>query len=305
MAEIKEPKTNADFRKPCRKIDAHMHLPGKGNPQGRSTPEERMVMNDILGIEHCMILPFAEKTIMDVKMPAGSIASTEEAREISRQYPEQFSWYCNLYPEQSQETYQKLKTYKDQGAIGLGEFISLIRLDDPAMEYLFACCQELELPFLFHMSATGKVAGVIDDLGLPLLEKALQKFPKLTFIGHSQPFWYEIAEHKEHVDIRERNLYPAGPVKEGRLSYLLRTYPNLYADLSADSGGNALMRDPDFAISFMTEFQDRLLFGTDTMSKEFIYPLGQWLDSLLHQNKISETVYRKICRENTEKLFHI
>ena len=31
-----------------------------------------------------------------------------------------------------------------------------------------------------------------DSLGLPGLEGALRKFPKLTFIGHSQPFWAEI-----------------------------------------------------------------------------------------------------------------
>ena len=43
----------------------------------------------------------------------------------------------------------------------------------------------------------------------------------------------------------------------------IRKYANLYADLSARSGFNALSRDPEFAYQFIEEFHDRLFFGTD------------------------------------------
>ncbi len=39
---------------------------------------------------------------------------------------------------------------------------------------------------------------------------------------------------------------------------LLRKYPNLYADLSALSGANAILRDPEYGVKFLDEFQDRL-----------------------------------------------
>ena len=52
-------------------------------------------------------------------------------------------------------------------------------------------------------------------------------------------------------------------VAGGRVVEMLRQYPNLYADLSAGSGLNALQRDPAFAIDFILEFQDRLLYARD------------------------------------------
>ena len=156
---------------------------------------------------------------------------------------------------------------------------------------LFSCCEDLGLPLLFHMSPNGINYGVIDEAGLPLLEKALMRHPKMAFIGHSQPFWFEISTYPDDLTPEERNIYPSGKVTPGRVPYLLDNYPNLYADLSADSGGNALMRDPEYAVEFLNRYQDRLLFGTDICNTDFIYPLGSYLDSLLHQLKISEEVY--------------
>ena len=91
--------------------------------------------------------------------------------------------------------------------------------------------------------------------------------------------------------------------EEGRAVELLRKYPNLHADLSAISGLNAILRDTDYGMRFLTEFQDRLYYGTDLLNTEFVFPLGQLLDFWLLSGKISETVYRKICRENAERSF--
>ncbi len=58
---------------------------------------------------------------------------------------------------------------------------------------------------------------------------------------------------------------------------MLRQYPNLYADLSAGSGLNALQRDPEFAKDFLLEFQDRLLYARDYFDnrhQEFLNSLG-------------------------------
>ena len=101
--------------------------------------------------------------------------------------------------------------------------------------------------------------GIIDELGLPRLEKMLKKHPKLKIFGHSQCFWSEIGENSEEL----RNTYPEGKVKNGRLPELLRKYENLYCDLSAGSGANALMRDREHAARFIEEFSDRLLYGCD------------------------------------------
>ena len=40
-------------------------------------------------------------------------------------------------------------------------------------------------------------------------------------------------------------------------------YPNLLADTSANSGNNALSRDPEFTAGFLERHRDKLLFGSD------------------------------------------
>ena len=43
----------------------------------------------------------------------------------------------------------------------------------------------------------------------------------------------------------------------------LSEFPNLYGDISANSGNNALSRDPEFARGFVARHQDKLIFGSD------------------------------------------
>jgi predicted TIM-barrel fold metal-dependent hydrolase len=44
---------------------------------------------------------------------------------------------------------------------------------------------------------------------------------------------------------------------------MLSDYPNLYGDLSANSGRSALARDTEFATAFLARHQDKLMFGSD------------------------------------------
>ena len=306
MGKVKQPTSGPGFVKPCKKYDVHTHLGFEGNEMGLFTVESRMEFDKMMGIEKCVILPAAAlppATMPGLEPSGPKMFTSEDACEIARKHPEHFIWFCNVYPTGTDETYEELKRYKEMGAAGVGEFATVLRFDDPKMEHLFKCCEELELPFLFHMSPNGINYGVIDEPGLPLLEQALVKFPKVKFIGHSQPFWFEISEYPSDLTPEERNVYPGGKVIPGRVPYLLEKYPNLYADLSADSGGNALLRDADYGIEFLIKFQDKLLFGSDICNTDFIYPLASYLDSLLHQFKISEEVYEKICKTNMEKVF--
>lgn len=101
-------------------------------------------------------------------------------------------------------------------------------------------------------------------------------------------------------------LWGKGPVKEGgRLVCLMRNYKNLYADLSANSGGCAIMRDEKFGLQFLEEFQDRLMFGTDMVNTDMVFPLGEWLDRQYQEGKLSVQAYRKICFENAKKIFQL
>jgi predicted TIM-barrel fold metal-dependent hydrolase len=92
----------------------------------------------------------------------------------------------------------------------------------------------------------------------------LKAYPKTTFIGHANSWWAHIS-----AEVNDKVGYPTGPVKPGGLTgSLLADYPNIYGDLSANSGRNALARDPDFAAAFLDRHKAKLLFGSDCPCKD-------------------------------------
>ena len=115
---------------------------------------------------------------------------------------------------------------------------------------------DCEMPVLFHVATRDHdTYGLIDDFGLPRFEEAVRKFPGITWLCHSQAWWSFISGD---VGEDEWGGYPEGPVVEGgRVVELMRRYPNVYGDLSAGSGFNAVSRDPAFGHWFMNEFQDQ------------------------------------------------
>src|SRR5208283_3040622 len=76
---------------------------------------------------------------------------------------------------------------------------------------------------------------------------------------HADAFWANIsAGYADDV------AYPTGPIKRGGLTdRLLSDYANLFGDLSANSGNNALSRDSDFTAEFLIRHRDKLIFGSD------------------------------------------
>jgi predicted TIM-barrel fold metal-dependent hydrolase len=135
---------------------------------------------------------------------------------------------------------------------------------------------------------------------LPQLEITLRRFPKLVILGHGPAFWAEISTLDTPAD---RVSYPRYPVRaEGVVPKLLRRYPNLLGDLSAGSGHNALARDPAYAVTFLNEFQDKLLFGTDICVEGQRSPMAVFLQKMKAEGKISDAVFEKIARGNAIKL---
>lgn len=230
--------------------------------------------------------------------------ATAQAREAAQRVPEHFSWFCSVYPDGTCRTWSQLKACQSQGAVGVGELGFMLPFDDEKMEHLLTCCGELGLPVLFHLSPMGNGPyGVIDGPGLPRLERVLAAHPDTILIAHSQAFWYELSAYDKTMPAAQLNGFPFGRVmEEGRAVELLRKYPNLYADLSANSGANAILRDPEYGVKFLEEFQDKLLFGTDQTDNGMVIPLGQMLDYYLFSGKLSSEAHRKICRNNAERL---
>jgi predicted TIM-barrel fold metal-dependent hydrolase len=77
--------------------------------------------------------------------------------------------------------------------------------------------------------------------------------------------------------------------------------------VSANSGFNAISRDRAFGVRFLTEFQDRILFGTDVCfgGPEGRMPHLAYLRSLLEEKLISRQVFTKITGENALRILKL
>lgn len=292
-------------------IDIHAHctedpLPPCYIPNKRPlpTPEDLIPHYDKRGVEKGVIL-----ALCNPENFVGGM-STEQILRTCATHPDRFIPSVAVDPRaMGNRTINNrfgdvFKYYRDKGCKVCGEVCANLHFLDPRMQNLFKGCEEAGLPLTFHIASNKDwLYGIIDEKGLPELEICLQRFPKLNFLGHSQSFWCEIGTYSTWD---ERTGAPRGPVTEGRIPQLMRKYPNLYGDLSAGSGNNAMARDLDYAGKFLTEFQDRLLFGIDICAPEgYISKQDETLKTLLRTGRITASVYRKVARENHIRLLGI
>ena len=163
------------------------------------------------------------------------------------------------------------------------------------------------MPVVFHTAhaLTGPY-GLVDDPGLPRIERLLNACPDTIFCAHGPSFWAEMGANPNPAELGG---YPKGPITApGRVAALLAKYPNLYGDLSAGSGYNALTRTPEYGIRFLERFQERLLFATDILNYEMegakVPILGLFRD-LLWRGLISEKAHQRITRENAQRLLRL
>jgi uncharacterized protein len=243
-------------------IDVHGHI-------GRVLPDRREFVDainlvakmDAWGIDKTCILALSEH-------PEGAYleADTEDILAACARFPDRLIPFCLIDPRYGNHPEMDftplLEEYVTRGARGLGELLPKMEFDDPRCLNLYRQAARLSLPVLFDMQDGVNGYGLRDSAGLPRLEHALQTCPETVFVGHGPTFWAEISAE---VPADQRVSYPKGPVvRGGAVPRLMRAYPNLWADTSAGSGHNALSRDPSFGLEFMDEFQDRLMFGTDS-----------------------------------------
>jgi len=273
-------------------IDAHMHVGRLYATEAKAlTPRFLLDFMDRSGIERAVLLP------IESPEECHYYVTTREVLAVCRRHGGRFIPFCNVDPrigdgDNTATLRARLAEHKRAGCKGYGEAMTGLAIDDARLQRVYGICGEFELPVLFHMDGERN----LDAPGLPGLERMLQAFPRTVFIGHAQHFWAEISGDASAAQF---GTYPAGPIAPGgAVARLLADYPNLYADISAGSGLNALTRDPAFALRFLERFQDRLLFGTDICRR--VREIGNvaWLRGAAARGEISPQTFRKIARDN-------
>ena len=288
-------------------IDIHAHAYREGCPpipgaKPFASPEEVLRRYDEIGIEKGVLLPLIGP---EVYLPQ----SNEDILDMCADSGGRFIPFCNIDPRGMTNSPDAplgdwLRHYRDRGCRGIGEVMPNLPFEDLRCQNLFKHAEDIGLPLTFDISTRiGGDYGLYDDPGLPQLERTLRRFPGLKILGHGPAFWAEIGPLKQPAD---RAGYPSYSFEhEGVVPRLFRRCPNLLGDLSAGSGFNALARNPDYAVQFLNEFQDRLLFGTDICSVEADLPLPGFLIDLLEQGRLTQEVFNKIARDNAVHLLEL
>lgn len=219
-------------------VDCHHHL--------RRTSEANIAHLDGCGVSNANILAREN--------------SAEQIEAIRTAYPGRvLGWFASADITKPEAESQLTKAIKS-GAIGFGEIKFHVEAAGPELRRMYALAAELNVPILIHFQEVPHTPteGVFST-GFKNFEAMLKAYPKTRFIGHADAFWANIS-----ADYANEVAYPSGKIKPGGVTdKLLGDYANLYGCLSANSGNNALSRDPEFTGGFLKRHQDKLIFGSD------------------------------------------
>lgn len=280
-------------------IDAHNH------PNWHGFNAKRMLQNmDEQGIDQLWLFSWEvpedeySPQYHAVLPPTGRGIPFEDVLSVGREAPDRFVLGYMPHPKRP-DAIDRLKAAVEIHGVRLAcELKVRLSFDDPDALRLYEFCGEQKLPITIHLDypidhGRGNYPRPNWWYGgsMDALERAVLACPRTVFIGHAPGFWAHISG-----DDRARSEgYPTGPVLPGgRVGQMLRQYPNLWADLSAGSGLNALSRDPAFGRAFLLEFQDKLLFGRDYFDTRL-------MDFLVAQD-LPRSAFDKITYQNAQRL---
>jgi predicted TIM-barrel fold metal-dependent hydrolase len=193
------------------------------------------------------------------------LQNADDAKRFMAQEPARFAGYSVSSDVTAADAVALLTAAVKDGAHGFGELKYHVDADGPEMRRLYAAAAELHVPLTIHFQEVPHTPTEgLFNTGFKRFDKILQAFPKTTFVGHCDAFWANVsADYSNDVD------YPRRPIVRGGITdKWLSDYPNLFGDLSANSGNNALTRDPSFTAEFLKRHREKLLFGSDCSCKD-------------------------------------
>ncbi len=228
-------------------LDIHQHTSYSGR-----TDEQLLAHQHTMGIGKTVLLPAGSRHGL-----AAGAGGNDSVLAIARAHPSKYVFFANELPDIPQ-TKAVIEKYLKAGAIGIGEQKFHVGCDSPHMQLIAEIARDYKVPVLMHFQHETY------NLGIERFHKMLEKYPNVKFIGHAQTWWGNIDKnHQQPV------MYPKGPVTPGGITdRLLTDYENMYGDLSAGSGLNALLRDEDHAREFLKWHQNKLLYGSDCSDRD-------------------------------------
>jgi len=278
-------------------IDIHQHTNYHDRTNSRLLFHQRA-----MGVTQTILLPagssVSRPSTRDGKhngLGGAKAGGNESVLDMARAHPGEYRFGANEVtdlPESRMEIEKHLKL----GGVIIGEQKFGIECDSRESRLLYDLAAEYQVPILLHFQH-----GTY-NLGYEHFGKMLEKHPRTTFIGHAQTFWANI--DAKHAD--QAVLYPKGPITAGGLTdRYLADYPNMFADMSAGSGLNALTRDEDHTRGFLDRHQTKILYGSDCADQVGSGTGCQGAQTIAAIRRFApnKSAERKILYDNARQLF--
>lgn len=234
-------------------IDIHQHI------NFRVRPDDVLLRHqEAMGVDKTILLPagspFNRESTLDGKGNGlqADVLGTDTAAKFVQEHPDRYAFFCNEVPD-ADDAVKKIEGWLERGAIGIGESKFHLEIDSPPMIRIYEVARAYQVPILLHFQYR------TFNMGFERFYKVLDMFPTVNFIGHAQTWWSNISAGEE-----KNELYPKTKVTPGGITdQYLSDYPNMFGDLSAGSGLNAMTRDEEHAGDFLDRHYKKLFFGSD------------------------------------------
>lgn len=262
-------------------IDMHTHLGERNYSLFHSQERHPLTLEELIetmdrhNIVKSILLPAESPEILPYYF------TTEDALLAVREHPERLIAFCSVDPRRG-KIRERVGRYLEHGCKGYGELKVSMWVDDPLLQQIYEVVNDFKLPLTWHIDWN----LCIDEIGLPRVEAMVKKYRDINFIMHAPGWWNHVS-----ADCDTLRGYPKGPIKPGgRCDALLSNYENVWADISAGSGHNALTRDPEFTLGFIERHWKKLLFATDYLYPGQPLPQIEWLETVPFDEEKREAI---------------
>jgi predicted TIM-barrel fold metal-dependent hydrolase len=215
-----------------------------------------------------------------------------------------------------------LKVLKDLGLGVKDKSGKLIAVDDPRLDLIWEECGKLGIPVAIHTTDPEAFFKPADNHNERYEE--LMHNPTWSFYGPEYPSKETLLAERNHVFEKHPNttfiaLHVANwPENLDAVSAWLDKYPNMYVEFGARQA--ELGRQPRRARRFFQQYQDRILFGTDSDPEEKMYAnYFRWLETAdeyfdywgypgqgrweIYGLALPDEILKKVYSENAERIF--
>ena len=187
-----------------------------------------------------------------------------------------------------------------------------------AMRRVYDIAAEMQVPVMMHIQNFPHFQGELPyNTGYTAVRQDSAGLPADDFHRARRPV---LGPHQRRCSHRSRlsgRAHQAGRIDRTAGSPI---FPNLYADMSANSGNNALSRDPDSPRDFIARHRGKLIFGSDCSCTDGKGgrlagqqsggrpPGGQVRgarDAWLLKRLATPEIFRKMVWENANQLFKV